>query len=174
MSSDLFTFAARSTEPNAEGRDWVVVSATDEQDALAQAATMLPEPYIAFPIPIDRARRLLNHINCHGLRWLGSLAVSFILLAIAFRTDEDGDIRMSWLSALGASAISLFVGFTLTLGFLAVLDAISNRVWDRAPKNEDIAETTKRMQRAASNAGCVTILLALLGVIGLVLFAMLR
>ncbi len=174
MSIDTFTFGARSTEPNAEGRNWVVVSAKNEQDALAQASTMLPEPYIAFTIPLDRTKRLLNHINCHGLWWLGWLAVSFVLLVISLRTDGDGDIRMSWLSACGASAITLVVGFAVILGFLALLDLVSKRVWERAPLSEDIAETVKKMERTASNVGCGTIMLVLLGIIGLVLLAMLR
>ncbi len=156
MFNEDYCFAVRSTSPNAKGQTWVVVRARDGEDAVAKATALNLAPYKVFPVPVDRAKRFLQHINCNGFGWICGLAIACSLLAVGFYRDSEGNIKMSWTSALGVGVLTTAVGVVGLLSVLLLLDAISRRILDRAPNDQDIGETVMNMQNAIWNLGFAT------------------
>jgi hypothetical protein len=121
------TYVALSSTANADGRQWVYLRASDEEEASIIADTLIPARHYLFKLPTQRTKALAHLILRFGPFWIIGTITLVTFLTIHFRRSGLGFVVLGWAQAFGFALLLLATVILLVVSYLAALDVACSR-----------------------------------------------
>jgi hypothetical protein len=128
------TYVALSSTPNADGRQWVYLRASDDEEASIIADTLVPTPRYLFKLPTQRTKAVANMVLRFGPFWIIGTIGLVTYLTIHFRRSGLGFVVLGWAQSFGFALLLLATVILLVVSYLAALDVACSRAGSRALK----------------------------------------
>jgi hypothetical protein len=114
-----------------DGRQWVYLRASDDEEADIIADRLLPSPRYVFKLPTQRTKAVANMVLRFGPFWILGTIGLVTYLTIHFRRSGLGFVVLGWGQAFGFALLFLATLILLAVSYLAALDVACSRAGAR-------------------------------------------